>query len=105
MFQAVSPNESAIVTELYNVASSGEAAVGFIVELINLRDAMVNNKDKSEVHTLLEHHKRFFNEECEVNIKHINKQLGFTHSPGVVSEATRLRETLEAACTRVSSLR
>jgi hypothetical protein len=104
MSRALSRDERDIAGELHTVAMSGSASCIAIADLVALRGAMINTKDRAEVMALLDSNKNSFSKECEENIRYINSQIGSSQSPGVVSEATRLRESLDAACTRVRSL-
>ena len=101
MLGTVPVSEREIVQALHRVAMVHATETSFIGELVGIRDAMRNTEDRTTVQTSLDKYKNRFGMQCRENVRHLNAQLGFSGSPAVVSEGTRLRETLVKICSRV----
>ncbi len=83
--------------ELARSADETGVFLGSAETLVDIYNAVSNKEDRDRIRPMIQRDLAFYSKRLDFSIKETNLELGYLTRPGVVAEATRMRDDLREA--------
>lgn len=79
------------------------ADLNSLLDIESIRIQMVHPKDRAIVKNVIKQNIGFTLETCKQELEAVNRQIGWLHNPGLLSEVQNLRDEMGKVCDLVQS--